>query len=79
MRKRICSLLLCLVVLLTAVPVSAATALKITQQPKNGYAAAGQENVLARFEQAMAPAGVVEKKPVLDGRILSMVVVPAKN
>ncbi|MBO7341305.1 MAG: translation initiation factor IF-3 [Clostridia bacterium] len=36
-------------------------------------------DVLARFEQAMAPAGVVEKKPVLDGRILSMVVVPAKN
>jgi translation initiation factor IF-3 len=36
-------------------------------------------DVLTRFEAAMAPAGVVEKKPVLDGRILSMVVVPAKN
>ena len=36
-------------------------------------------DVLARFEAAMAPAGVVEKKPVLDGRIMSMVVVPAKN
>ena len=36
-------------------------------------------DVLARFEAAMAPAGVVDKKPVLDGRIMSMVVVPAKN
>ena len=36
-------------------------------------------DVLARFEAAMAPADVVEKKPVLDGRIMSMVVVPAKN
>jgi translation initiation factor IF-3 len=36
-------------------------------------------DVLARFEAAMAPAGVVEKKPVLDGRIMSMIVVPAKN
>ena len=35
-------------------------------------------DVLTRFEQAMAPVGVVEKKPVLDGRILSMVVVPIK-
>ena len=36
-------------------------------------------DVLARFEAAMAPVGVVDKKPVLDGRIMSMVVVPAKN
>ncbi|MBR6727538.1 MAG: translation initiation factor IF-3, partial [Clostridia bacterium] len=36
-------------------------------------------DVLARFEEAVAPAGVVEKKPVLDGRIMSMIVVPAKN
>ena len=36
-------------------------------------------DVLTRFEQAMAPAGVVEKKPVLDGRLMTMIVVPAKN
>ena len=36
-------------------------------------------DVLARFEEAMKPAGVVEKRPVLDGRIMSMIVVPAKN
>ena len=36
-------------------------------------------DVLTRFEEAMKPAGVVEKRPVLDGRIMSMVVVPAKN
>ena len=36
-------------------------------------------DVLARFEAAVAPAGTVEKKPVLDGRIMSMIVVPAKS
>ena len=36
-------------------------------------------DVLARFEQAMAPAGVVEKRPVLDGRLMTMIVVPAKQ
>ena len=35
-------------------------------------------DVLARFEQAVSEVGTVEKKPVLDGRILSMVVVPQK-
>ncbi len=36
-------------------------------------------DVLTRFEEAVASAGTVEKKPVLDGRILSMVVVPVKK
>ena len=36
-------------------------------------------DVLTRFEEAMKPAGVVEKRPVLDGRLMTMVVVPAKN
>ncbi|MBE6630103.1 MAG: translation initiation factor IF-3 [Ruminococcaceae bacterium] len=36
-------------------------------------------DVLARFEAAMAPEGTVEKKPVLDGRLMTMIVVPAKN
>ena len=35
--------------------------------------------VLARFEEAVSSVGTVEKKPVLDGRIISMVVVPVKN
>ena len=35
-------------------------------------------DVLTRFEQAVSEVGTVEKKPVLDGRILSMVVVPQK-
>ncbi len=35
--------------------------------------------VLTRFEAAVSEAGTVEKKPVLDGRILSMVIVPVKN
>ena len=34
---------------------------------------------IVESEIKLAPAGVVEKKPVLDGRIMSMVVVPAKN
>ena len=34
--------------------------------------------MLTRFEEAVSAAGTVEKKPVLDGRILSMVVVPIK-
>ena len=36
-------------------------------------------DVLTRFEAAVAPAGVVEKRPVLDGRLMTMIVVPAKN
>ena len=36
-------------------------------------------DVLTRFEQAVAPAGVVEKRPVLDGRLMTMIVVPNKN
>ena len=36
-------------------------------------------DVLTRFEEAVSSVGTVEKKPVLDGRILSMVVVPVKN
>ena len=36
-------------------------------------------DVLTRFEAAMAPAGVVEKRPVLDGRLMTMIVVPNKN
>ena len=35
-------------------------------------------DVLTRFEAAVSEVGTVEKKPVLDGRILSMVVVPIK-
>ncbi len=36
-------------------------------------------DVLSRFEAAVAPAGVVEKRPVLDGRLMTMIVVPNKN
>ena len=36
-------------------------------------------DVLNRFEQAVAPTGVVEKRPVLDGRLMTMIVVPNKN
>ncbi len=36
-------------------------------------------DVMLRFEQAVAPAGVVEKRPVLDGRLMTMIVVPNKN
>ena len=35
--------------------------------------------MLTRFEEAVSAAGTVEKKPVLDGRILSMIVVPIKS
>lgn len=35
--------------------------------------------VLGKFEAACAEFGTVEKKPVLDGRFMSMVVVPVKN
>ena len=34
--------------------------------------------MLTRFEAAVSSVGTVEKKPVLDGRILSMIVVPQK-
>ena len=36
-------------------------------------------DVLTRFEAAVAPTGVVEKRPVLDGRLMTMIVVPNKN
>ena len=35
--------------------------------------------MLTRFEEAVSSVGAVEKKPVLDGRILSMVVSPVKK
>ena len=35
--------------------------------------------VMQRFEDACASAGVVDKKPVLDGRALSMIIAPAKK
>jgi translation initiation factor IF-3 len=34
--------------------------------------------VLDKFEAACATAGTVEKKPVLDGRFMSMVISPVK-
>jgi translation initiation factor IF-3 len=34
--------------------------------------------VLERFEEACSGAGVVEKRPVLDGRFMSMVISPVK-
>ena len=37
----------------------------------------GQE-VLEKFRQACAEVGTVEKKPVMDGRFLSMVITPVK-
>ena len=36
-------------------------------------------DVLARFEAAVASAGTVEKKPVLDGRNMTMVIAPVKQ
>ena len=36
-------------------------------------------DVLARFEAAMESVGVVDKKPSLEGRIMSMIVVPVKK
>ena len=36
-------------------------------------------DVLARFEEAVSSVGTVEKKPVLDGRLMTMIVVPVKN
>ena len=35
--------------------------------------------ILEKFEAACAELGTVEKKPVLDGRFLSMVVSPIKG
>ncbi len=35
-------------------------------------------DVLARFEAAVAEVGTVDKKPVLDGRNMTMIVVPVK-
>ena len=35
--------------------------------------------ILDRFEEACAELGTVEKKPVLDGRFLSMVISPVKS
>ena len=34
--------------------------------------------VLERFENACSEAGTVDKKPVLDGRFMSMVISPVK-
>jgi translation initiation factor IF-3 len=36
-------------------------------------------DVMTRFEEAVSEAGVVDKRPVLDGRIMSMVIVPVKK
>ena len=36
-------------------------------------------DVLTRFEAAVESAGTVEKKPVLDGRLMTMIVVPIKK
>lgn len=36
-------------------------------------------DVLSRFEAAVASAGTVEKKPVLDGRNMTMVIAPIKQ
>ena len=36
-------------------------------------------DVLARFEAAVSSAGTVDKKPVLEGRLMTMIVVPIKN
>ena len=36
-------------------------------------------DVLTRFEAAVESAGTVEKKPVLDGRLMTMIVVPNKK
>lgn len=41
------------------------------------HVAMGRE-VLERFEAACAEAGTVEKRPVLDGRFMSMVISPVK-
>lgn len=37
------------------------------------------KDVMQRFEDACSPAGTADKKPVLDGRSLSMVISPAKK
>ena len=36
------------------------------------------KEVLERFEAACESAGTVDKKPVLDGRFMSMVISPVK-
>ena len=36
-------------------------------------------DVMTRFEEAVSSAGTVDKKPVLDGRLMTMIVVPNKN
>lgn len=42
------------------------------------HVAMGSE-LMARFEAACAEKGTVDKKPVLDGRIMSMIIVPIKK
>ena len=42
------------------------------------HVAMGSE-LMARFEAACAEMGTVDKKPVLDGRIMSMIIVPIKK
>ena len=36
-------------------------------------------DVLTKFEQAMDGVGQIDKKPVLEGRFMSMLVVPVKK
>ena len=42
------------------------------------HVAMGSE-LMERFEAACAEKGTVDKKPVLDGRIMSMIIVPVKK
>ncbi len=42
------------------------------------HLAMGSE-IMTRFQEACAEAGSVDKKPVLDGRLMSMIIVPIKK
>ena len=42
------------------------------------HVAMGTE-LMTKFEEACAEVGTIDKKPVLDGRFMSMVIVPIKN
>lgn len=42
------------------------------------HIAMGSE-IMAKFEEACAELGTVDKKPVLDGRLLSMIIAPIKK
>ena len=37
------------------------------------------EELMTRFQDACAEVGSVDKKPVLDGRLMTMIIVPIKN